>query len=319
MVFIFLDGVGIGKADDANPFFTTRARFLPFYEGNSGLPDGTPVKGIDATLGVDGIPQSATGQTTLFTGRNVPALIGEHRGSYPNKVMRKFISEHNVLKRLNQSDLKARFINAYPKHAELFSAPNIEMDDEGGLYFSEKFPEPFKRRISVTSTMLLANRTVPFDEKDVLAKRSLFQDYSNKYLVERGLHLPEYSPETAGEILFKVSRDYDFILYEYFQTDIFAHRRGFAESCELIAKLDRLLGTLISHLQKDRDTLLLTSDHGNLEDYSTRAHTLNPVPLLAWGVGAESLRTVISCIGDVTPAILDYFAKKSCPDTTELV
>lgn len=311
MIFIFLDGVGMGKADGTNPFYTTRARFLPFYEDGIGLPDGTPVKSIDAALGVEGMPQSATGQTTLFTGQNAPSLIGEHKGSYPNKIMRKLILEHNVLKKLTRLGLKARYINAYPKHSELFSAPHIRMDDEGGLHFTEKFPELFKRRISVTSTMLLANHTVPFDEKDVLAKRSLFQDYSNNYLVERGLHLPEYSPETAGEIIFKVSREFDFILYEYFQTDIFAHRHSFADSGELIKKLDRLLETLISFLDKERDTLLLTSDHGNLEDYSTRAHTLNPVPLVVWGKGSGELRTAIAGIGDVTPAILKYFANQS--------
>ena len=86
LIFIFLDSVGIGKADESNPFFTTRARFLPFYKGSSNLPNRTPVEGIDATLGIKGIPQSATGQTTLFTGKNVPAIIGEHKASYPNKI-----------------------------------------------------------------------------------------------------------------------------------------------------------------------------------------------------------------------------------------
>mgnify|MGYP001055913301 CR=1 FL=1 len=310
LIFIFLDGVGIGKADESNPFYTTKSQFLPFYEGSSGLPDQTPVKPIDAALGVEGLPQSATGQSTLFTGRNVPALLGEHKGSYPNKIMRKIIKEDNILKKLGERGFNARYINAYPKHAGLFSSPNIRLDDKGELHFSDKFPELFKRRVSATSTMLLANLTVPFDEKDVLAKRSLFQDYSNNYLVDRGLHLPEYSPETAGEILFSVSREYDFTLYEYFQTDIFAHRRSFEEGSELIKKLDRLMGTLVSHLDKEKDTLLVTSDHGNIEDYSHRSHTLNPVPLLTYGKNAEFLRKRIVSIADVTPAIIDFFGNK---------
>jgi hypothetical protein len=313
MIFIFLDGVGIGKADDTNPLYTTKAQFLPFYEGSSGLPDGTPVKAIDPLLGVKGIPQSATGQTTLFTGQNAPALIGAHKGSYPNKIMRKIIKEQNVLKKLNRQGIRASYINAYPKHAGLFSAPNIELDDEGELHFSEKFPELFKRRISVTSTMLLANRTAPFDEHDIPAKRSLFQDYSNHYLVEKGLHLPEYSPETAGEILFSVSREYDFILYEYFQTDIFAHRRSLEEISELIKNLDRLIGSLISHLEREQDTLLITSDHGNIENHTHRSHTLNPVPLLAWGKEAGLLRNRIESLQDVTPAVVEFFLSEKLP------
>lgn len=307
MIFIFLDGVGIGKADETNLFYTTKARFLPFHTGSSTLPDGTPVKAIDPLLGVAGIPQSATGQTALYTGQNVPALIGEHKGSYPNRVMRKIIMEHNLLKKLDRAGFKARFINAYPRHSELFSLPNISLDEEGRLHFSEKFPELFKRRISVTSTMLIANRTVPFDVQDVKGKRSLFQDYSNNYLIERGLKLPVYSPETAAEIVFRASREFDFILYEYFQTDVYAHRRSFAESSELIKKLDRLVGKLISHLDREQDTLLITSDHGNLEDYSTRSHTLNPVPLVVWGRRAGLLRVRINSIVDVTPATVDFF------------
>lgn len=311
MIFIFLDGVGIGKAHETNPFFTTKARFLPFYTYNKSLPDGTPIKAIDPLLGVAGIPQSATGQTSLFTGLNVPALLGEHKGSYPNKIMRKIIKEHNVLKKLGREGFNARYINAYPRHSDLFSSPNVEMDDEGVLHFSEKFPELFKRRISVTSCMLIANRTVPFDENDVLAKRSLFQDYSNNYLVERGLRLPEYSPETAAEVIFRVSREFDFILYEYFQTDVFAHRNSFAECCELVKKLDRLVGKLISLLKSEEDTLLITSDHGNLEDYPDRSHTLNPVPLVLWGKRADQLRDRIESIVDVTPALVDFFTSNS--------
>jgi len=55
----------------------------------------------------------------------------------------------------------------------------------------------------------------------------------------------------------------------------------------------------------DGDTLvLLTSDHGNLEDLSTRSHTRNPVPLMAWGPGAENVLAGAEAITDVVPTIL---------------
>lgn len=308
MIFVFLDGVGIGKPDAQNPFYAAKTAFLPFYEGAS-LPDGTPVKAIDATLNTAGIPQSASGQTSLFSGQNIPALIGGHKGSYPNKIMRKILKEHNLFKILAGDGIKGRYINAYPRHAELFAAPNVELDDEGVLHFSEKFPELFKRRISVTTCMLIANRTIPFDIPDIEAGRSLFQEFSNKYLNDRGAQLPEFSPEKAGEIIYNVSREYDFILYEYFQTDVYAHRRTFAETCELITNLDQLFGKLLSLLDKEQDTLLMTSDHGNLEDSSTRAHTRNPVPLLVWGKGAGLLRERINSIADVSPAIVGFFSQ----------
>ena len=39
---------------------------------------------LDANLGVDGLPQSATGQASLLTGENVPKAIGYHYGPKPN-------------------------------------------------------------------------------------------------------------------------------------------------------------------------------------------------------------------------------------------
>ena len=48
----------------------------------------------------------------------------------------------------------------------------------------------------------------------------------------------------------------------------------------------------------------MTSDHGNIEDASTRAHTLNPVPLLVRGPLAEELAPVGSIL-DVTPKLVE--------------
>jgi hypothetical protein len=329
MLFIFLDGVGIGEKSDKNPFVVARSEFLPFYAGNNGLPDGTPVKAIDAVLGVEGQPQSATGQTSLFTGENVPALLKEHIGSYPNKLMRKIIKEKNILSRLREKKLNAGYINAYPFYTRLFTKDHVDIGEDGVLHFSDAFPSLFKRRISVTTCMLIANRQVPFSETDIIREKAIYQDYSNVSLTrmiekmenpgrmkivlrETGLSqlpkLPHFTPGKAAEILFKASRGFDFLLYEYFQTDISAHRSSFDERVELIGQLNRFIGTLISLLDKERDTLLLTSDHGNLEDSTTLAHTRNWVPLVVWGRKSDELRQGIESLIDVTPAIVEFFS-----------
>jgi len=324
MVFIFLDGVGIGDASADNPLFTAPADFLPFYTGNRGLPDGTPVKPIDALLGVDGIPQSATGQTSLYTGENVPALLNEHTGSYPNRPMRKLIKEKNILLRLRERGVNAVFINAYPYHSHLFSHEFVTILEDGSFHFSDGFPPLFKRRLSVTTCMMIANRLIPFDEKDIMEGNSIYQDYSNSSLIQQveaakktgkfpvgvtEVKLPRFSPGKAAEILYNASRKHDFILYEYFQTDIHAHRSSFEERVRLIRELNRLMGKLVSLLDKEEDTLLVTSDHGNLEDGSTRGHTRNPVPLVVWGRGEHELRTGIDSLADVTPAVLKFFGE----------
>lgn len=322
MIFIFLDGVGIGEASENNPFWAAGTGFLPFYTGNQTLPDGTPVKPIDPLLGVDGMPQSATGQTTLYTGENIPALLNEHKGSYPNRTMRKIIREHNVLSRLRARGLNAGFINAYPFYSRLFTDGHIQIEEDGGLHFSDSFPVLFRRRLSVTTCMMIVNRLVPFDEGDIAAERAIYQDYTNASLVRQveaakkagkfpedghNIQLSLFNPEKAAEILYKTSRNYDFLLYEYFQTDIYGHRSSFEERVQLVRDLDRFIGTLVSLLDRGDDTLLITSDHGNLEDGVTRAHTLNPVPLVVWGKGERELRDGIDSLVDVTPAVLEFF------------
>jgi 2,3-bisphosphoglycerate-independent phosphoglycerate mutase len=67
---------------------------------------------------------------------------------------------------------------------------------------------------------------------------------------------------------------------------------------------------------------LLTSDHGNLEDLSTRRHTANPVPALL--IGAPAYRNAFATLlkgrdQDLTivaPAILQFLAMPSTGQAT---
>lgn len=309
LIFLFLDGVGIGPATGRNPIYKANAEYLPFWQGALTMPDGTPVKAIDAQLGVEGLPQSGSGQTTLYTGVNIPQLIGQHKSSYPTRAMRQVLKQKNILTQLTRKGLNALFINAYPVYSNLFGNGHIEIKDTGEYHFSEKFPSLFKRRISTTTCMIVCNGQVPFGEKEIREERCVFQEYSNRWLMEKGLDVPEFSPEKAAEILYKQSRDLDFMLYEYFQTDLYAHRHSYQDQVQLVRDLDRLVAKLFSLLDPESDTLILTSDHGNLEDNTTKTHTHNPVPLITWGPGATELRESINNLADVTPAILDFFAR----------
>jgi hypothetical protein len=307
LIFFFLDGVGIGEPTEKNPFYAAEADFLPFYTGGLVLPDGTPVKAIDPVLGVEGLPQSGSGQTTLYTGENIPVLLNQHKSTYPTRFMRKILREKNILTLLKSKGLDAVFINAYPVYNTLFTGEHIRIYPSGECHFSEDFPRLFKRRISTTTCMIVIAGQVPFNEKDIRAERTVFQDYTNRWLIEKGLDLPEFSPEKAAEILFDASQSRDFMLYEYFQTDLYAHRHSFLDQVELVKNLNRLIRKLLSLLDPRTDTLLLTSDHGNLEDSTTRSHTRNPVPLLVWGNQADKLRDNISNLTHVTPEVLKFF------------
>ncbi len=303
-LFVFIDGIGIGKTDMKNPFFRANPKILKLW--NNSKPDfpGLSLKPIDPLLGIKGIPQSATGQTSIFTGKNIPALFGKHFGSFPNKKLRSIIKKENLLQKLINTGKKTRFINAYPHHSDLFSNSNVIIDFDGGLKFSDKFPEKFKKRISVTSSIIISNNEKPFDTDDIRNGDSLYQDFSNLSLQIYGIDLPVYSAREASLILSKIMMKFDFSLYEYFQSDIFGHRKSIDDQIDLVKDIDEFLFGILSNSDRNIDTILITSDHGNLEDSGSKTHSLNPVPLITWGKHSDELQGAIENISDITPAIL---------------
>lgn len=308
LIFIFLDGVGIGKAESSNPFYIANAEYLPFYRGNCMLPGGVPVKGIDACLGVEGMPMSASGQTTLFTGVNVPGVIGEHADSYPDYRMRKIIKENNIFTGMRKRNLNPRFLNAFPGQSHLYTPQHVHIRGDGEFRFSTEFRAHIRRSLSVTTCMMIANYMIPFGRNDIIKERALFHDFTNRGLRVTDSLIPFFSPEKAAEIMYRVSRQYDMILFEYFQTDLYGHGFDMAECTGLIHQINRLIKHLISLLDEDSDTLMITSDHGNLEDCATQLHTYNPVALITWGKDADILRGRIDSLTDVSPAITELFA-----------
>jgi bisphosphoglycerate-independent phosphoglycerate mutase (AlkP superfamily) len=62
---------------------------------------------------------------------------------------------------------------------------------------------------------------------------------------------------------------------------------------------------LIAGLDLARTTLLLTSDHGNIEDLASRNHTRNLVPTMIWGRHRNRIAERVRSLADITPAIVD--------------
>jgi phosphopentomutase len=54
-------------------------------------------------------------------------------------------------------------------------------------------------------------------------------------------------------------------------------------------------------------TVVVCSDHGNIEDSAFKGHTTNPVPLLVFGPGArDPVWDSVDAITDVSNAILSW-------------
>src|SRR5689334_10134848 len=76
VLLIFIDGVGIGRRGAHNPLDGLESEFFSiFADEEPHLSFDGRMAATDARLGIDGLPQSATGQTTMLTGINAAALI----------------------------------------------------------------------------------------------------------------------------------------------------------------------------------------------------------------------------------------------------
>ena len=135
------------------------------------------------------------------------------------------------------------------------------------------------------------------------AGRSLFQEFTGRDLRARGFDAPIYTPMAAGEILGRNIAAYDFLLYEYFRTDTVGHLGDRTAAEVELRHYDAFLAAALEHSPDDA-LVILCSDHGNLEDSTVKTHTRNPVPLLAWGPGAEAFVAQVTRLDEVTPAIV---------------
>jgi 2,3-bisphosphoglycerate-independent phosphoglycerate mutase len=242
------------------------------------------LRSIDACLGVPGLPQSATGQTALFTGLNAPAMVGDHVTAHPTARLRELIAEHSFLKRAAEAGARVLFANAH-------SARFWQMVDEGKL-----------RLGASTLTALAAGAPIP-DLDDLLAGRAVLWDITHEVATgQLGFDLPLVPADEAGVRLARLAAEYDLVLYESFLTDLAGHRR--VDPAWVLSRLDAFLGAILAHRSSEM-TLVVSSDHGNLEDGTTKAHTTNPVPLLVVGPAAEHFCQA-AAITDVAPAMLSW-------------
>jgi bisphosphoglycerate-independent phosphoglycerate mutase (AlkP superfamily) len=75
--------------------------------------------------------------------------------------------------------------------------------------------------------------------------------------------------------------------------------------------LARMIRELLAKIDLNQTSVILTSDHGNIEDLSSRNHTLNPVPTIVWGANKDRIANRIKSLADITPAIVETLTAKA--------
>ena len=280
-LFVFVDGLGCGSDDPAiNPLVSGRYPALQRLLKEEAVP-------IDAGLDTPGLPQSATGQATILTGKNAAKVNGRHVEGFPGPTLKALVREHNIFSALGRRGYRSTFANAY-------HLPHV--DEVKAL-----------RRQSVTTVAALEAFNGVRMMDDLRAGRAVYQDITRTILRARGIDVPVVTPEEAAGHLMDIARDLDFTLFEYFQTDLMAHKGGDEDVHRVLSEIDRFVAGLLVYPMTDGHLLILTSDHGNIEDRSHRQHTHNPVPFVALGTGAEWLRARVRRLEDLAPALLELY------------
>ena len=85
----------------------------------------------------------------------------------------------------------------------------------------------------------------------------------------------------------------------------------YARACEVLRLYDRFLTALIRRTEAAGITVVMTADHGNIEEIRERSHTRNPVPFVAYGPKERFLRDRVASLQDVTPALLAAYDQES--------
>lgn len=292
VLLFFIDGLGIGTRGPHNPLDNVPEAATPLAVFQNETPE-TFLDGIvvptDPCLGVPGRPQSASGQTTILTGVNAPAQLGYHKQGFPNQALRDIIAEHSIFRQLREAGVEPiTFANAY----------------------SRRFFEERPRWVSATTAAVEAAglnfRTID----DVRNGAAVFMDYTNRFLIEKGEDVVERTEEEAATVLASVVAQNRFTLYEYFITDKVGHAQDMDLAKIILTSLARFIRSLLVRLDLERTTVILTSDHGNIEDLTIRNHTLHQVPTIVWGVNRERIAARIQTLADITPAIVSQLAHR---------
>jgi hypothetical protein len=295
VLLFFMDGVGLGGPDAAiNPFASAAMPNLTALLGDGWYLAGRgPIRAgraslapTDTTLGMPGRPQSATGQAAILTGRNAPALVGEHYGPKPNQAVADIIHRGTLFHEAVAAGGRAALLTPYPKR--YFAAV------ESG------------RRLYSSVPLAATSAGLPLmDADDLRAGRAVSPDFTGAGWRDflGYADIPVLSLSAAGRRIAAIAADYDFSFFEHWPTDQAGHRGSMAEAIAHLEAIDAVLGGLLAAWDDAHGLLIITSDHGNLEEKGHRQHTRNPVPTILVGEGHAALADDIHDLTDIAPVV----------------
>ena len=304
VLIVFLDGVGVGEDNGAvNPLAIAVSPSLDvLLDGRRPVASSLPysgarasARGLDALLGVDGLPQSGTGQAALLTGVNAAKMFGRHFGPYAPTALRPLIASDNILARAARAGRTVTFANAYP--AELVATAS-----------TVKLPLPMRSSIVIAA---LGAGALTRHEPELIAGDAVASEITHQGWREAlgRIDIPDISAEQAGRNLAVIANRHDLTLFAHYATDAAGHLREMGAGVRAWQRVDAFVGALVAALADDV-LLAIVSDHGNLEDVRTQ-HTLNPALCILIGARHAVIAERLAALTDITPVLLDVLGVAS--------
>lgn len=302
VAILFTDGVGVGpRAPEHNPLADGEFLLSQFDDGSgTPLPHAGTRHDVDTTFGVPGRPQSATNQTAIFTTRPAPQLVGAHVLGYPTRPLQALLAEHSIVRTLVAGGRTATFANAYP--AAYLDALGLARRPSAAD--DVQIPPRHLRRLKPSASTLamsaggVALRTF----EDARRDDGLTHDVDGSLGARRNLAVPTRTPAEAAEIFWNLSAD--FTLFEHYLADEAGHLQDREAALRALATFDAFARAVVASRPADAH-VLICSDHGNVEDLSSRSHTLNDVAVLSFGPGQLPAMGSVADVGRAALSLLE--------------
>lgn len=323
-LLIAVDSVGIDPQGHTRPdSIYSGSRFL-FPAGRSGpvIPvdcgswHGILVETEVADPESPGAIECALTYTSIFSGRSAIQEHGLMRGlGLRDRLLEGLIAESNLFRYFERSCLANAI---FPAHLQFLGnsytqdlIPTFDRTEiEGRLSFRGKpvaFRNADRHGFAELYTLAEINQNVfvyaareagvaLLTWEDVLRGRALTSSLTHELegefdfgLFKQSI-LPRRTIEEAADVLIQLVREHDFTFYKYQIPDLVSHTGRIDLARAVFDTIERFVEAVLSRLDVDEAAVIVTSDHGHLEQVSTsRGHPKSKVP--TWYFGPEASKT----------------------------
>jgi bisphosphoglycerate-independent phosphoglycerate mutase (AlkP superfamily) len=118
--------------------------------------------------------------------------------------------------------------------------------------------------------------------------------------------IPVLTLTQAGQQIARIARGYEFSFFEHWPSDRSGHRGPIDQAVEHLEIIDEVLGGIFADWDEDNDLLIITSDHGNIEEKDHRQHSRNPVPTILVGKEHARLTEIVEDLTDIARVVEQF-------------